>query len=303
VRLASAAAEYHRGVGLPVRDPMSSAVSRATDAAKPATVVVRAPAETRFQLRDVISYRPLVRALASRDLKVRYKQSALGPAWLVFQPLALLAAFAVGFRSIANVRTAGVPYVLFALSGLVVWTYFQAVTMFAVGSIINNYTLVRWTSCPRVVLPIASLISNLPSLLITTVASVITAGVMGYLWLGSLLLPAIFVWQFFLVLAFALFVSSISVRARDVISVMPFLLQVMVFLVPVGYQTKQLSPILRGVISVNPLTGLIDAVRWSLLGVKPSIPAVSISITLTIVGVLLAWRFFTRFEPHMADEI
>ena len=266
-------------------------------------MVVRAPTETRFQLRDVISYWPLVRALASRDLKARYKQSALGPAWVVFQPLALLAAFAVGFRSVANVRTGGVPYVLFALSGLVVWTYFQAVTMFAVGSIVNNYALVRWTSCPRVALPLASLISNLPTLLITTLASLITAGVMGYLWIGSLLLPVVFVWLFFLVLAFALVVSAISVRARDVLSVMPFLLQVTVFLVPVGYQTRQLSPVLRVLISVNPLTGLIDALRWSLLGMRPSIAAVSISITLTTVGVLLAWRFFTRFEPQMADEI
>jgi homopolymeric O-antigen transport system permease protein len=265
--------------------------------------VVRAPRATRFRLRDVLSYWPLLRALASRDLKARYKQSALGPAWLVFQPLALLAAFAVGFRSIANVRTAGVPYLLFALSGLVVWTYFQAVAMSAVGSIVNNYALVRWTACPRVVLPLASLISNLPSLLITTLASVITAGAMGYLWIGSLLLPVVFVWMFFLVLAFALFVSSITVRARDVISVMPFLLQVMVFLVPVGYATKQLSPILRALISVNPLTGLIDVVRWSLLGVKPSVAAVSISLALTTVGIILAWRFFTRFEPRIADEI
>ena len=83
-----------------------------------------------------------MRILATRDLKARYKQSALGPAWLVLQPLALLVAFSVGFKSVAHVKTAGVPYLLFALTGLVVWTYFQAMTMVAAGSIVNNYSLV-----------------------------------------------------------------------------------------------------------------------------------------------------------------
>jgi ABC-type polysaccharide/polyol phosphate export permease len=244
-----------------------------------------------------------VRALASRDLKGRYKQSALGPAWVVFQPLALLAAFTVGFRAVAHVHTGGVPYVLFALAGLAVWTYFQAVTMVATGSIVNNYPLVRWTACPRMALPLATLVSNLPSFLIPGVASIIAAGAAGYLWVGSLLLPVLCLWLLLLVGAGALLLSAITVRARDVLSVMPFMLQVALFLSPVAYGTAHLSPVLRALISINPLSGLLEAWRWSLLGVQPSVPAMIISVVLTGVGVATGWRLFVVLEVRMADEI
>ena len=183
---------------------------------------------------DLLTYGPLIRALASRDLKARYKQSALGPAWVVFQPLALLAAFTIGFNGVAHVHTDGVPYVLFALAGLAVWTYFQAVTMVATGSIVNNYPLVRWTACPRLALPLATLVSNLPSLVIPGLAAVIVAGAAGYLWVGSLLLPFMCLWLLALVGVTAILLSAITVRARDVLSVVPFMLQVTLFLAPVA---------------------------------------------------------------------
>jgi ABC-type polysaccharide/polyol phosphate export permease len=251
----------------------------------------------------VLGCGPLIRALASRDLKARYKQSALGPAWVVFQPLALLLAFTVGFKSVAHVHTDGVPYLLFALAGLAVWTYFQAVTMVATGSIVNNYPLVRWTACPRLALPLATLVSNLPSFLIPGLAAVIAAGVAGYLWVGSLLLPVLCVWMVLLVGASALILASITVRARDVLSVVPFMIQVLLFLSPVAYPTTQLPSALRALISINPLTGLLDAWRWSLLGIAPSSTAVVISVALTISGTVLAWRLFARLEVRMADEI
>lgn len=260
---------------------------------------------TKSRLRPVqlLGYKPIIRALAGRDLKSRYKQSALGPAWVVFQPLALLVAFTIGFHSVAHVRTEGVPYSLFALTGLVVWTYFQAVTMGAVGSLVNNYALVRWTACPRMALPLATLVSNLPSFAIPAAAAVIAAGIMGFLQVQALLLPLLFVWLVVMVATAAIVLSAITVRARDVLSVTPFLLQVMLFLSPVGYGTSQLSPVLRTVISINPLTGLIEAWRWSLLGIVPSTTAVVISLALTIAGAAVAWRLFTSLEVSMADDI
>jgi lipopolysaccharide transport system permease protein len=268
-----------------------------------ASIAVRLPVTTRLRLGDLLSYGPLVRALASRDLKARYKQSALGPAWVVFQPLALLAAFSVGFRSVAHIHTGGVPYILFALTGLVVWTYFQAVTMMSVGSIVGNYALVRWTACPRLALPLATLVSNLPSFLVTIVAAMIAAGASGYAWAGWLLLPLMCLWLLVLVATFAMSLSSITVRARDVLSVLPFLLQVTLFLSPVAYGTTTLSPVLRVLISINPLTGLIDAWRWALLGVRPDSTAVIIALGLTVVGAVAAWRVFAVSEVRMADEI
>ncbi len=252
---------------------------------------------------DVPSYWPVIRALAKRDLKMRYKQSALGPAWVVFQPLALLAAFSIGFRSVAHVETAGVPYALFALTGLLVWTYFQAVLMVAANSIVVNFQLVRWTACPRLALPLATLVSNLPSLALPFAAALIAAAATGYVWLGTLLVPLLLVWTLLVVGIFALFLSALSVRARDVLSVLPFLLQVTMFLCPIAYNTGQLSPTLRTLIELNPLTGLIDAWRWSVLHMTPSRSALAISLGLTALGAVAAWQLFTRLEVRMADDI
>jgi lipopolysaccharide transport system permease protein len=193
--------------------------------------------------------------------------------------------------------------VLFVLAGLGVWTYFQAVTMVATGSIVNNYPLVRWTACPRLALPLATLVSNLPSLVIPGLAAIVAAGAAGYLWAGSLLLPLLCLWLLLLVGAGAVMLSAITVRARDVLSVMPFMLQVGLFLSPVAYGTAHLSPVLVDVLSINPLTGLLDAWRWCLLGVPPSTTAVIISLVLTGLGIAIGWRLFARIEVRIADEI
>jgi lipopolysaccharide transport system permease protein len=285
-------------------EALSAAVTQPAASPPKAGVTVRAPAKSRLPLRQTLTYGPLIRALAKRDLKARYKQSVLGPAWVIFQPLALLAAFSVGFRSVAHVQIPGnVPYALFVLTGLIVWTYFQAVIMVAAGSIVANYELVRWTACPRLALPVATLVANLPSFAIPFLAALIAAGAGGYLWLGTLVVPALFLWLLVLVGAFGLFLSALSVRARDMLSVLPFLLQVTIFLCPIAYNTGQLSPVLRTLIAINPLTGLIDVWRWALLGVAPSRTAVAISLGMTAAGALAAWRTFGRFEVRMADEI
>lgn len=282
---------------------MSSLPVRAPPGVESAPATVRAPTSTRLRVGELGTYGPLIRTLASRDLKARYKQSALGPAWVVFQPLALLLAFWVGFHKVAHVRTAGVPYLLFALTGLVVWTYFQAVTMVSVGSLVNNYALVRWTACPRVALPLATLVSNLPSFAIPALAALIAASASGFLGVQALLLPVLFIWLVALVAVAAIVLSAVAVRARDVLSATPFLLQVMLFLSPVAYGTSQLPPALRALISLNPLTGLIDVWRWSLLGINPSLSAVIVSLALTSVGIVVAWRLFGSLEVSMADEI
>jgi lipopolysaccharide transport system permease protein len=257
----------------------------------------------RLRARDVARYGPLIRALATRDLKARYKQAALGPAWVIFQPLALLVAFSVGFRSVAHVKTAGAPYYLFALTGLAVWTYFQATLMAATGSVVNNYALVRWTSCPRLALPLATIFSNLPSLAVTGVAALVASAVAGYLWVGTLVLPLLIAWLIVLTGAISVFLAAITVRARDVLSAIPFLLQVMLFLAPVAYRTSQLPGTLQTLIALNPVTGLIDAWRWALLDIPPDMTAIYLSWGGTALLVWLAWRVFAAVEGLMADEI
>ncbi len=260
------------------------------------------PTTTRVRLRQLPGYSPIIRAIAVRDLKARYKQSVLGPAWTLLQPLGLLAAFSIGFNAVVHVNTGGVPYYLFALTGLAVWTYFQAVLMLATGAMVNNYPLVRWTPCPRLALPLAALMSSLPSFLVPAAAAIMAAIVTDHVWVGSLLVP---------VLSRGCSAGRgvrgrapvITVRARDIISALPFVLQVAVFLAPVAYSTASLSAPLRALVAINPLTGLIEAWRWALLDLAPSWRAVGVSLALTVLGLMLVWWLFARMEPIIADEI
>lgn len=264
---------------------------------------VRSPTSGALTLGRVLSYGPVIRALAARDMKARYKQSLLGPAWTVFQPLALLICFVVGFHSVAHVRTGGVPYLLFALSGLSLWSYFQSVQMSASGSLINNYTLVRWTACPRLALPLATLVSNLPALLITGLAAGAASAASGRVWVGWCALPLLLVWLLALSCGAAVMLAVLAVRARDVISALPFLLQVAMFLSPVAYSTSGLSAPVRTIVALNPLTGLLDTWRWALLHQPLQAAPLCIGLGVTAALALISWRLFVAMDGRIADEI
>lgn len=274
-----------------------------TEGADLAPLVMRTPDSTRVRLRDVRDYLPTVRVIAVRDLRARYKQAVLGPAWVIFQPFALLVAFILAFRNVTHVATSGVPYALFAIVGLAVWSYFSATIAVATSSIVSNLQLIKLTTCPRLALPLATLVSNLPSLIVPTVAAVIAALASGYLTLNVLILPVLIVWLVVLVGAFAVFLGTLAVRARDVASIAPFLLQITMFLAPVAYDTSHLPATLRTIIAINPLTGVLDAWRWAMLGLVPPVLPIALSLATTVIGTVLAWRAFTAIERTMCDEI
>jgi ABC-type polysaccharide/polyol phosphate export permease len=263
-----------------------------------------APAKRRLRLRDLLRERAVIGVLAGRDFKVKYKQSMLGPLWLVFQPLALLAAFFVAFRGIGDVQTSGVPYALFALSGLAIWAFFQAAMTIGAVALISNYHLIRFTPCPRPAFPIAGMIASLPSFAVTAAGTLTMAAVTGHLSVKVLLAPIVVVWLFVLTAGVVLLAAAVTVRYRDLQSALPFLLQVGVFLAPVGYAVGQLSEVVRGIVYLNPLTGVIEAWRWMVLsGYHSSIEPIAISLVMSVALVSFGWRFFTRLETTMADDI
>ena len=128
------------------------------------------PAKRRLKIGDLVRHWAVIRVIAARDFKIKYKQSVLGPLWLVFQPLALLLAFIVAFRDLANVETAGVPYVVVALVGLSAWSFFQAAMTIGTASLITNMNFIRYTPCPRLTFPIAAIIASLPSFAVPAAA-------------------------------------------------------------------------------------------------------------------------------------
>jgi ABC-type polysaccharide/polyol phosphate export permease len=262
------------------------------------------PAKRRLSLRDLVRDAPVVRVLAARDLKVKYKQAVLGPLWLVFQPLALLAGFLLAFKGLAGVQTSGVPYALFALVGLSVWSFFQAAMTIGTASLVTNINFIRYTPCPRPAFPLAAVIASLPAYAVTAGGAVVAAAAAGWLSPRVALLPLALAWLLLLTLGVVALASSMAVRFRDVNSALPFLLQVGVFFAPVGYSLAQLSPTVRAIVYLNPLTGIIEASRWMVLsGYQPSVGPILVSLGLTLVVAIAGWQLFTRRETVMADEI
>lgn len=262
------------------------------------------PTKRRLRLSDLHSDLPVVRVLAGRDFKVKYKQSLLGPLWLVFQPFALLAAFLVAFRGLADVESSGTPYVVFALVGLSVWAFFQAAMTMGTASVISSVTLVRFTPCPRLAFPLAAIVASVPSFVVTVVAAVAAAAVNGVLSPRAILIPVGLAWLFVLMASIIAITSAAAVRYRDVLAVMPFLLQVAVFLAPVGYPLAELSPTVRALLDINPLTGMIEAFRWMTIeGYSPSFEPIGGAIVATALLTVIGWFYFTRRETTMADEI
>jgi lipopolysaccharide transport system permease protein len=170
--------------------------------------------------------------------------------------------------------------------------------------LITNAQLVRFTPCPRFAFPIAGMIASLPSWAATTAGAVIAGVLTGCLSPRIVLLPLALLWLLLLTSGFVALASSFTVRYRDLIAALPFLLQVGLFFAPVGYPLGSLGPTIRRLVELNPLTGLIEAVRWMTISNYAAAPrSIIISLAMTLVVVVLGWRVFTRRETTMADEI
>jgi lipopolysaccharide transport system permease protein len=262
------------------------------------------PVRTRISLRQLPSIAPVVAVLAVRDFKAKFKQSLLGPVWIVLQPLLLLFAFLVGFHSVANVGTAGVPYIAFVLTAIGAWSYFQSALSMGAMSLLSNVQLLRRTACPRLAFPTATLIANLPSMLVPMVAAVLLAGAEGRLSARLPLLALGIIWLWLVTAGSVAITSSLTVRYRDLVAVLPILLQVGMFVAPVGYQSTDLPGLARIVIELNPLTGVIDTWRWAILSISPPpLTTTLLSAASTVVLVVAGWLLFTRSEPTMADVV
>lgn len=286
-----------------LRQDTASGLEARRDLQDPEVRIIK-PAKRRIGIGDVFLDAAVIRVLAARDFKIKYKQSLLGPLWLFFQPLALLGAFLVAFRGIADVQSAGVPYTVFALVGLSAWAFFQAAMTIGTASIISNFHLIRFTPCPRLAFPVAAMIASLPAFAVTATGAVIAAAVTGNLSPRVVLMPFGLVWLFLLTAGIVAISSALAVRFRDILSALPFLLQVGLFLAPIGYPLADLGDTVRALVSLNPLTGVIEGWRWMMLsGYQPSFESIAVSLVLTVFLAGFGWYVFSRLEATMADDI
>jgi len=258
---------------------------------------------SRTNLDEVWRSLRVARLVGLRDMRLRYTQSLLGPVWILLQPLGMLAGLAIAFAGVTKVDTGGIPYLLFALVGVSVWSYIQTTVATTAGSLVANGPLVRRTTCPRVAIVDSALLANLPTLLImASIATVVSA-----IWTGPrlemLAVPLLIAWTLACMWGPALLLSAAAAHYRDVVAVIPLVMQVGTFATPVGYPLDQTSGTLRTVISLNPFTGILEAWRWAILGTAPAAMAVVASLAVIVVFAVVGWRVFTRLEPRIADRI
>jgi lipopolysaccharide transport system permease protein len=266
------------------------------------TLHVSVPVPRRVHLSDIWTTRRVGWMLGWRDMKTKYKQSALGPLWLVLQPLGMLAAITIAFSKVTSVDTGDVPYVVFALVGLAVWTYVQMAITAAPQTLPSNQQVVRRSPCPRVAFVTGTLISVLPPLAVVLVASVVAAAISGSLSLEAVALPLLIVWLIVLMWGFTLLVTALGGRFRDAVALAPLVVQAGIFLTPVGYPLDAAGSF-ADVLAFNPVSGLIEGWRWSLLGIAPDGFAIGVALAETVAVVLLGWYVFGRMETRFSDYV
>jgi ABC-2 type transport system permease protein len=262
------------------------------------------PVRRRVRLSEIWTSLPVTRMVAARDIKIKYKQAALGPLWLMLAPLGLLGAVTIAFYGVTKVNTGGVPYLLFALVGLCVWTYLQITLITAPLALVSNATLVRRSSCPRIALVNATLISNGPPLAVTLGVTLISTAAVRGLPLQALLLPLLLAWLVVLAWGAVVLFAALGARFRDIVSIVPLVVQAGIFVTPVGYPLEGAPANIHRVLALNPASGVIEAWRWSLLDMPdPNLTVIGIAVGWTVVLMLLAWYVFGRLEVRLADYV
>jgi ABC-type polysaccharide/polyol phosphate export permease len=264
---------------------------------------VIAPTKRRLRVSELWTTFKVARMIGQRDMKVKYKQSALGPLWLVIAPLGMLVAITIAFYGVTKVDTFGAPYVLFALTGLVVWNYLQVSVLVGAQAIAGNNTLVRRSAMPRVALVTGALLGNLPPLLVTLAATIVLALVLEGLPLQVLLVPVMLAWLLVLVGSISLLIAAVTTLFRDVLSVMPLIMQAGLFVTPVGYPIKGAPENIKLLLSLNPASGLIEAWRWAIMDISPDTTVLATGAAWTVILMLLGWYVFSRLEVMFADVV
>ncbi len=255
-------------------------------------------------LRELWEHRGLLYFLVWRDLKVRYKQTVLGIAWAVLQPVLAMLVFSLFFGRLAKIGADGFPYPVFNLAGLIAWNFFASGVTEAANSLVASRQLLTKVYFPRVTIPLAGIIGALADL---ASGLVLVAVVMA--WYGMAPAPQAVMVLPLVCVAFAaasgagVWLAALNVRYRDVRYVLPFLMQLWLFATPVVYPTSVVPAAWRQVYALNPMVGVVDGFRWALLGAAWPGATIAVSTASALVLVVLGASYFRRMERGFADVV
>lgn len=258
-----------------------------------------------LQLKELWAYRELLYFLIWRDVKVRYKQTALGVSWAIIQPVCTMIIFSLFFGRLAKMPSDGIPYPIFSYAALVPWTFFALGLGQASNSLVGSANLIKKVYFPRLSIPIASVTSGIVDF---SIAFIVLLGMMLYYGilptLNIIWLPCMLLLTVTTSLGVSLWLSAMNVHFRDVRYVIPFLTQIWLFATPIVYPSSLLSEPWRTLYSLNPMVGVVEGFRWALLGTDTAPGPMIIVSTLAALALLVSGLYyFRRLEKTFADVV
>ena len=258
-----------------------------------------------LKFRELWQYRELLYFLIWRDVKVRYKQTALGAAWAIIQPLLTMVVFSLFFGRLAKVPSDGLPYPLFSYAALVPWTFFSHGLTHASHSLVGNANLIKKVYFPRLMIPCGTVLAGTIDFVL---AFGVLLGMMVYYGVtpttNIIYLPLFLLLALVTSLGVGLWLSALNVEFRDVRYVVPFITQFWLFATPIAYSSRLLSPPWRTVYGLNPMVGVVEGFRWALLGTETAPGAmVGVSAGAALLLLITGALYFRRMERTFADIV
>jgi lipopolysaccharide transport system permease protein len=274
-------------------------------ATAPVTIIEPSRGWVALRLRELWEYRELLYFLTWREVKVRYKQTAMGATWAIIQPLFTMLIFSLFFGRLAKVPSDRIPYPLFCLAGLVPWTFFANGLSQASSSLVTSSNLISKVYFPRLSLPISAVLSGAIDFMIS---SILLVGMMIYyrqvLTVRCFYLPLFFLLAFVSALGVSFWLSALNVEYRDVRYAIPFLSQLWMFATPIAYPSSLLHEPWRAVYGLNPMAGVVEGFRWALVGADSTPGPMILASSCAAVSLLIGGAFyFRRMEKTFADLV
>jgi lipopolysaccharide transport system permease protein len=257
-----------------------------------------------IDLKELWEYRELVYTFAMRDIKVRYKQTALGAAWAVIQPFMMMVVFTIFFGKLAKIPSEGIPYPLFSYAALLPWTLFSEGITRSTNSMITNANIMTKVYFPRLVMPISGILSPLIDFMIAFVILIAMMLYYGFVpTINIIWLPVFILLALMTSLGVGLWLSAFNFQYRDFQYTLPFLIQLWLFASPIVYPSTLLPESYRWIYGLNPMAGVIEGFRWALLGTNPPSSMIAFSFVIVMVILISGAYCFKRMEKTYADVV
>ena len=279
-------------------------ISRSANFEPPVKIIRPLDGWLPIALKELWEYREQVYTFAMRDIKVRYKQTALGAAWAVIQPFMMMVIFTIFFGRLAKIPSEGIPYPQFSYAALLPWTLFSEGITRSTNSMITNANIMTKVYFPRLVMPLSGILSPLIDFIIAFAILIAMMVYYGFVpTINIIWLPIFILLALMTSLGVGLWLSAFNVQYRDFQYTLPFLIQFWLFASPVVYPSNLLPEPYRWIYGLNPMAGVIEGFRWALLGTNPPSAMIAFSVVIVMVLLVSGAYYFKRMEKTFADVV